>query len=231
MFNDYGCRGSRVERYDAGQHFKQHDAQAVDVRAPIQLFTQTLLRRHVMWGPHDGAGSRQADGSNVAQRGDAKIEHLDLQTAWGCLHENILRFDVAMNYILPVRLIQRRADLADNLGGVSLSQRTLSLDQTADALSFRQLHDQIVQAFSGNIEVVNRNDIRMLQTGGGLRLAAETFDGLRICHLISLENLDRYHVADQQQAGTINGPHSTNAEFGLEIVLLIQRSPCQSARG
>src|SRR5262245_37553781 len=120
MFNDYGCRGKRVERNDAGQHFKQDNAQAVDIRAPIQLFTQTLLGRHVMWRPHDGAGSCQPADFNVAQRGDAEIEQLDLQAAWDYLHENILRFDVAMNYTLPVRLIQRRADLSDDLGGRGL---------------------------------------------------------------------------------------------------------------
>src|SRR5262249_52759992 len=96
----------------------EDDAQAVDVRAPIQLFAQTMLRRHVMWRPHDGAGSRQPAGGNVAQRGDAEIEHLDLQAARDCLNENILRFDVAMNYTMTVRLVQRRADLADNQDGV-----------------------------------------------------------------------------------------------------------------
>src|SRR5262245_58513624 len=229
MFNDYGCRGRRVERYDAGQHFKQDDAQTVDVRAPIQLFTQTMLRRHVMWRPHDGAGSRQPDGFNVALRSDVEIEHLDLQAAWDCLHENILGFDVAMNYTLPVHLIQRRADLSDNLGGYSLSRPAMSLDQTAQAHSFGQLHYLIVQAFSGNTEVVNRNDVRMLKTGGSLRLAAEAFDGMRIGHSIRVEYFDRHPVADPQTAGAINSPHTTNAEFGLEVVLLIQRPPGQSA--
>src|SRR5215510_351020 len=108
-----------------------------------------MLRRHIVRSPYDGAVSRQPAGFNVAQRGDAEIEHLDMQAAWDCLYENVLRFDVAMNYTLPVRLIQRRADLADNLGGVGLSQRALSLDQTAETLSFSKIHDQIVQAFSG----------------------------------------------------------------------------------
>src|SRR5262249_29473460 len=155
MFNDYGCRGRRVERYDAGQHFKQDDAQAVDVRAPIQLFAQTLLRRHVLWRPHDGAGSRQPAGLNVAQRADGEIERLALQAAWYCLRETVLPFDVAMNYTLPERLVQRRADLSDNLGGYGLSRPAMSVDQTAQAHSFGQLHDLIVQAFSGNTEVVN----------------------------------------------------------------------------
>src|SRR5215475_12227103 len=188
-----------------------------------------MLRRHVMWGPHDGAGSRQPAGFNVAQRGYAEIEHLDLQAAWDCLHKNILRFDVAMNYALPVRLIQCRADLSDNLGGCGLGQPAMSLDQIAQTLSFGQLHDLIVQAFSGNTEVVNLNDVRMLQTGGGLRLATETFDRLRIGHLILIEYFDRHPVADQQAVGAINSPHTTNAEFGLEVVLLVQRLSGQSA--
>src|SRR5262245_62495864 len=148
MFNDNGCRGRRVERYYAGQHFKQDDAQAVDVRASIQLFTQTLLRRHVMRRPHDDAGSRQPAGVNVAQSGNAEIEYLDLQAAWDCLYENILRFDVAMNYTLPVRLIYRRADLADNLVGGVLRQPAMSLDQTSQSLSFSQLVYLLVQVFS-----------------------------------------------------------------------------------
>src|SRR5262245_16660902 len=231
MFNDNCCRSIRIERHDAGQHFKQDDTQAVDVRAPIQLFTQTLLRRHILRSPYEGAGSRQPAGFNVAQRGDAEVEHLDLQAAWDCLHENILRFDVAMNYTLPVRLIQRRANLSDNLGGGGHGQPAMSLDQTSQALPFGQFHDLIVQAFSGNTEVVNLNDVRMLQTGGGLRLAPETFDRLRIGHLIRVEYFDRHPVADQQTAGAINSPHSANAEFGLEVVLLIQRPPGQCARG
>jgi hypothetical protein len=105
----------------------------------------------------------------------------------------------------------------------------MSLDQTAQALPFGQFHYLIVQAFTGNTEAVNRNDVRMHQTGGGLRLAAETFDRLRIGHLIRVEYFDRHPVADQQTAGAINSPHSANAEFGLEVVLLIQRPPGQSA--
>src|SRR5262245_19275782 len=100
-----------------------------------------MLRRHIMRRPYDIAGSRQPAGFNVAQRGDAEIEHLDLQAAWDCLDENILRFDVAMNHTLLVRLIQRGAYLSDNLGGCCLSQRALSLNQTAQALSSDQFHD------------------------------------------------------------------------------------------
>src|SRR5215510_15248834 len=100
-----------------------------------------MLRRHIVRSPYDGAVSRQPAGFNVAQRGDAEIEHLDMQAAWDCLYENVLRFDVAMNYTLPVRLIQRRADLADNLGGVGLSRPAMSVNQTAQAHSFGQLHD------------------------------------------------------------------------------------------
>src|SRR5262249_7176736 len=174
----------------------EDDAQAVDVRAPIQLFAQTLLRRHIMRRSHDGAGSRQPAGFNVAQRGDAEIEHLDLQAALDRLHENIFRFDVAMNYTQPVRLLQRRAGLSDNFGGGDLTNRALSLDQPAQALSFGQLHDLIVQAFAGNTEVVNRDYIRMLQTGGGPRLAAETFDRLWIGHLIRVEYFDRHPITD-----------------------------------
>src|SRR5262245_66616490 len=188
-----------------------------------------MLRRHIVRSPYDGAVSRQPAGFNVAQRGDAEIDHLDLQAAWGCLYKNVLRFDVAMNYTLPVRLIQRRADLLDNLGGVGLSQPALSLDQTAQVLSFGQFHDLIVQAFTGNTEVVNRNDIRMLQTGGGLRLAAESLARLRIGHLIRVEYFDGRAIADQQTNGAVNSPHSANADFGLKVVLLIQRHPCQSA--
>jgi hypothetical protein len=68
-----------------------------------------------------------------------------------------------------------------------------------------------------------------MTTKGPSRLAAETFDRLRIGHLIRVEYFDRHPVADQQTAGAINSPHSANAEFGLEVALLIQRPPGQSA--
>src|SRR5262245_9074368 len=134
-----------------------------------------------------------------------------------------------MNYTLPVRLIQRRADLSDNLGGYGLRRPAMSVDETTQTHSFGQLHDLIVQAFSGNTEVVNRNDVRMLQTEGSLRLTTEAFDGLRINHSIKVKDFDRHPVADLQTAGAINSPHSTSAEFGLEVVLLIQRPAGQSA--
>jgi hypothetical protein len=68
-----------------------------------------------------------------------------------------------------------------------------------------------------------------MTTKGPSRLAAETFDRLRIGHLIRVEYFDRHPVADQQTAGAINSPHSANAGFGLEVALLIQRPPGQSA--
>ena len=74
----------------------QHDAQRVDVAGGREIFALGLFRRDVV-------GGAQHSGRFVVQReslrpGDAEVHHLHVAIG---LHHDVLRFDVAVDDVLP----------------------------------------------------------------------------------------------------------------------------------
>ncbi len=77
---------------------------------------------------HHAARLRQIACRQVAQLGDTKIENFDAQAVWRRIENNIVRFDIAVNYVATVRFIQCRADLCSDFGSRGNGQWSLLFD-------------------------------------------------------------------------------------------------------
>ena len=108
-------RGEFAQRQFAGEHFVEHHAQRVDVRAVVHVCgLLDLLRRHVVRRAHDlpVAGERGvAAASRPEDLGDAEVG--DLHPAL-LVEQDVLRLDVAVDDAFVVRELERLADLRDD---------------------------------------------------------------------------------------------------------------------
>ncbi len=151
-----------LEGYAAANHLVQHDAQRVQIAARIHRLTRGLLRRHVGRRPHHAAGG--AELSRIAEHlGDAEIGQDRL--ALGREHD-VGRFDIAMNGITFVRVVQGRGQFCQQ------ARRFGQRHDRAPAAPLRQaiLQRAAIQVFHDHerllvfdAKVVQLNNVRMTE--------------------------------------------------------------------
>ena len=91
-----GNRNSSVtgERNLAGQHFKQHDANGIDVCSNIDLLALSLLRGEVGRCAQDGCCSGDVIKGFCHSTGNTEVENLHLAST---REHDVVRFDIAVN--------------------------------------------------------------------------------------------------------------------------------------
>ena len=116
------------------------------------------------------------------------------QTEIENLHETvgtqhyIFRLDVAVNDSGFVRRRQSLAGLRDN--GKRLFEINAANDQISDGFAFDVFGGDIVNAVRAS-DIVNRHDIRMIQSGNHLRFTSETLDSFGIGDEFGGQNFQR----------------------------------------
>jgi len=87
------------------------------------------------------------------------------------IEQDVFRFDVAMHNAQLVGAFQRFAELGDN--GQRFARRETAIgNHVAQGGSLDKLHEQKVQ-IAHLAEIMNRYDVRMVQSGQGAGLARE----------------------------------------------------------
>src|SRR3982075_2164579 len=196
------ARGIAAEWEQTGRHFVQHNPEREKVSSRIQFLAPHLLRRHI----GDSAQSHAWTGEMLQAAGrrgfkrstcyllahghhfrQPKIKDLGM-SALG--HENVRRLDVAVDNTLGVCRIERISDFSRE------REQQLQLERLPrDAV----LQCQPVQVLHGDeglpillADVINRANVWVVQSGGGLRFALETCEGLRIASNVLGEKFQRY---------------------------------------
>ena len=93
-------------------------------------------------------------------------------------HEDVLRLDVAVDDALGVGEIERVAGLAQHLGGQLEACPAFALDELVQALALQQLHDHVGRLVRHLPVVVDLDDVRALDLGGGAGLPLEAPQGI-----------------------------------------------------
>ena len=120
-----------------------------------------------------------------------------------------------MHDAVPVREVQRGADVRDDLHGPPGLQRALLLQHVAQGVAVDVLHDDVrnraglTPGFAG---VVHRDDRRVVQRGRVLRLTAESGLEGRVAGEVGTEHLDGHVPAKSQVAATVHLGHAAKAE-------------------
>ncbi len=188
------------------QHLVEEDADGVEVGALVDPGAPRLFRREVLGGADDGAGlGHLADPGP----GDAEVRHLQAPVRVG---HHVVRLDVAVDDALAMREAERAEHLAGELDRVADRERPAGDDELLQAPPVEVLHRDVVGAL-GLAPVVDRDDVRVREAGGVLRLAAEALDERLVVRVAVVQDLDRNPAPELLVLGQVDVCHPARAEL------------------
>ena len=203
-----------VERRRAAQHLVDDHAEGEDVRAVIGALADDLLGRHVLRRAEQHSGLGEVAGA--AHAGDAEIG--DLHRPVGD-HHDVRGLDVTVDHAALVRVGEAFGDLRGNGERLRHAQRPSLADQRAQFHALDVLHRH-EHDFACLADVVDRDDVRMVETAGGPRLLVEAL--LVFVGVLALEadvdRLDRDRSLEHGIERLVYHPHGAAAEFRLDQV-------------
>ena len=213
---DDGKVAVAVERPLAGEQLVQHDAGRKQVGARVDLLALDLLGRHVFErADHRALGARGV--ARVLDPRHAEVGQLDAPIGF---YQQIGRLDVAVHDVLPVRVVQRRQQVAHDAQRL-LQRVALALVQVVlEVVALDELHHQ-ESAVAVAVGVVNTHDMRVLQARRRARLGAKTYFvfGRRFFRqVLHLDGLDRHAAVQVGVVPLVHQPHGAFAQHADQIV-------------
>jgi hypothetical protein len=122
--------------------------------------------------------------------------------------------------MVPVGVIERVGDLAGNAQGVGNRELVLPPEPLAQRLALDERHD-VIQEAVGDAGVEEREDMRVLEVGGGPDLRQEPF-GTEDRGQLGSEHLDGDLAVVLAVVGEIYGGHPALPELALDLVAVGQ---------
>jgi len=146
--------------------------------------------------------------------GEAKVENFDLAAIGD---KDVGGLDVAMNDAFGVSCVERIGDLRGEIENLINGERT-GLDCVFERGPFEQFHDD--EGFAvGGADVVNRADVRMIESGRGFGFAVEAREGMRIGGDIFGEEFERDVAVEARVFGFVHHTHAAVSDFGEDAVM------------
>ena len=214
----------------AGQQFVQDRAQAVHVgcRADLGPVARRLLGRHVAWRARDYAGGRHVDCAGEHLR-EAEVGHVGLAIG---VEQDVRRLQVAVNDPLLVQMFDGPSHGGHQPhGGVDADWSLL--DPFGEALAGDVLHREEVLAVK-LADVVDVDDVRVSQSGGGLGFGLKAADQLGRSEVAGQDHLDGHRAVEPFLPGLVDDAHAAAADLADQLVraeIARQLPPVQGWRG
>ena len=123
-----------------------------------------------------------------------------------------MRLDVAVDDPVAVREAERREDLARVIDRDAERRWAAGDEQLLERSPLDVLHRDVVRPLRV-AAVVDRDDARVREPGGVLRLAAEALDELLVARVPVVEDLDRDAPSELLVRGEIDVRHPTGAQL------------------
>jgi hypothetical protein len=199
----------------AAQQQTENDAERVHVRRRRHRLAAQLLRRRVSWREAGFDLARKLGRIAVEQRCNAEIEQLHLPVR---RHENVRRFDVAMNDQMTVRVGDGGDDI-EKQPYTFVDVQTASIGVTIDRRALDVLEHDIRLTCRSDACIDELCDLRMPQFREHGTFAHETLLG-RSTDERCIEKLDRRSsfVATVAAMRKPHRPHAAMADDALERI-------------
>ena len=198
----HGKGVTALEDLVAGQHLEKHHAHGVEIGAGIGGLAHAALGTHVVRRADHGAHLGEAR-FGVTLLGDTEIHQHGLAAF---VEHHVLRFDVAMQHVALVGMLQRAANLDHHLDRVFGAQTFLDL--VGQVAARQDLHRQVVVLvdhaageYGDDVVVVEAGDgvAFDLQRGQkglvGCRARRDDLDGHLALGLQLVRQVDARHAA------------------------------------
>ena len=215
----------------ARHHLVEHGPKREDIRSGVCRLPLRLLGRHVRRGAEDppflgvGAAFRRAGvrGDRVSrfevpglgQLREPEIE--DLRGASVADAHDVGRLEVAMDDSRGVRGGQSVRDLHRVFQGV-LEAYPAPLEHVGQRRSRHVLHRDEVDALVVS-NVVDRDDVGMIQRGGGARFVDESLPALLVDCSFVADQLDGHGPAETRVDGAVHHPHAAFTDRRQDLVM------------
>ncbi len=202
------------ERPRAGQELVEDGAQAVDVRAGVELrrLAPRLLGGHVgRRADHPAVEGERRLGA--AALGQPEIGEIDSVVA---VDQDIRRLNVAVDDAQAVRVPQglgQRGDPFDR----STKSRAADRQLVGEVAALDQGGDQVQLAIS-LAGIIDRDDVGMVQDGRAARLAEEPADGLGSLHRPGPGPFQGHVAAERGVPGPVHDAEGTPADHVPEFI-------------
>jgi len=175
-----------------------------------------LFRRHVGGRAHDHVCSRESACAFIFRgAGQAKVRDLGPPIF---RHQNIGRFDVAVNDPLSVGIVQRFANLDRKLQCLAGGQRARA-DEAREIGPIDKLHDDVRMAVRSQPEVVDGDDARMLEPTEDLGLTLEAGEEIFLGHQFRRQQFDGDGTVQRRLNSFVNRAHPSVPDEPLDAVL------------
>jgi hypothetical protein len=207
-----GGLGVGHERWLPAQQLVQDDAEGVDVGAAVDRRPLDLFGGQVLGGAERGVGARQVE--PVGGLGDAEVgdEHAPVDG-----EQHVGRLDVAVHDAGGVGLGEGVGHLGDDGRGVDGRQLPAPVELRPQRVAADQLHDDGLVAVVGD-GVVDGDDRRVGQAGGGQGLAAEARDERVVGREVRVQQLDGHRPGQHLVGRLPDGGHAPGRDALAEAV-------------
>ena len=212
------------------QRLEEHDPRREDVGARVDRVAQDLLRRHVAWGPHDQAGSRQValqreGAARLRREGPRQAEVQQLRAARR--QEHVGGLHVTVDDALRVQGREGGEHLAPQAQGLGHRQRP-ALQPLRQGLAVEQLHgDEEPSRVLADLEYLA--GMRVADAGGGAGFASEA---LAAFFVGIADGLQRHAAAEARVLGRVDDTHPSLAELVEDAIAAdLLGQPGRAGRG
>ncbi len=185
--------GSTFESRTAGKHFVQDHAETPDIRSRVGLQPARLLGRHVMDGAEDLPGLRICRGGGFCVLSAPTADKL-CEPEIEDLHDpvfpdhDVFGLDIAMHDARGMSGPERRCDLDADVDDFSQLQ-LFPVHPLAQTLTLDELRGHKRRAVVYT-DLIDRQDVRVIQARGGVRLELEAPEPLTIASGVTRQHLD-----------------------------------------
>jgi hypothetical protein len=206
-------RPSRVRRL-AGEHLIEHAPQRVDIGARSDaLVARRLLGAHVVGRAHAEPGLRQPRARTRAERErDAEVGDDRLSI----LKEDVRGLDVPVEHARAMRVVERARDARGDAHGFVDGQLAFPVEPVTQTLP-RHVRHRVIEEATRLPGVEERQDVGVLEAGGGLHLRQESLRSDDRGEL-GPEHLERDLAPVPQILGEVHRGRTALAELLLDAV-------------
>jgi hypothetical protein len=217
--NDLEHYGSGIagKGFLPGEHRENDNAQREDVGAGVNIASLHLLRRHIGRRSHYPHGARNTFARQ--HLGNPEIRDFGAPIHG---HQDVCRLQVAVDHLIPMRVIKPLRHLPHNIERFRGGGRGVRLENLLQGHTRYQFHDDATGVVFRIIEgVVNGNDRGVSQSAGRPDFAHKHFmraAGSFPRRSAEGENFQGNFAADGGVGSPVDNTHGAPAQLGNDIV-------------